>query len=101
MPTKRSKRMAERQVLYTYRPGEGNADGKSALVVMITQSAWEALQSGGHAAFDLTEAGLPLRVLIGRTKTQESGMTELREAGVITEQTKLVTRMPLDTPTRH
>lgn len=58
--------------------GSGSADGVPVLVMLISQAAWDYMQGGLGHDFDLTNVGLPLKLVLGRTESYDTGLAELR-----------------------
>lgn len=82
MPTAR-----EKQVLFAYKPAHETQDKVPVLAFIIPQAAWDYMKNGLGHDFDLTNVGIPLKIVIGRTKTQATGVAELRKAGLTSEAT--------------
>lgn len=55
-------------------------DGVPTLVFVMPEQSWQYMQNGLGHEFDLTNVGIPLRVVIGRTATHETGMADLERA---------------------
>lgn len=79
--------MSTEQVIFGYVPGEDRDDGVPVLLFIISQAAWDYMASGLGHSFDMTKLGIPLKALIHRCETRESGMADLRSAGIITDRT--------------
>lgn len=82
MPTAR-----EKQCLFVFKPADKTADGIPILAFLLPEAAWDYMRNGLGHAFDLTNIGIPLKVVIGRTKDHKTGMAELRKAGLLAEET--------------
>jgi len=80
--------MRDEQVLFAFAKAVDEPDGVPALLFLIPQAAWDYMKDGRGHDFDLTNLGIPLKVLIARTATNESGMNELRAVGVVDSNTK-------------
>jgi hypothetical protein len=76
------------QCIFAYQAAETQPDGIPVLVFLMPQAAWDYMQGGMGHDFDLTNVGIPLKVLIGRCETRESGIAMLRKTGLIDDRTK-------------
>lgn len=72
MPTNR-----EKQVIFAIAPGSDMADGIPVLTFLIPEAGWDYMRNGMSHDFDLTNVGLPLKIVIGRTKNHATGMALL------------------------
>jgi hypothetical protein len=69
------------QCIFAFKPAENQPDGVPVLVFLMPQAGWDYMRNGLGHDFDLTNVGIPLKVLIGRCETRESGIAMLRKTG--------------------
>lgn len=69
---------AKNQVVFLAAQGE---DGIPIVVLGVSKEAWEYCKDGKSHTFDLTRAGIPIRIMLfgGETKTQM--LESLKEQG--------------------
>jgi hypothetical protein len=70
----------EQQVLFAFVPADKSADGVPLIAFLMPEPSWGYMAEGLAHEFDLTNVGLPLRIVIGRTPTREAGLDLLRAA---------------------
>jgi hypothetical protein len=66
------------QCLFAFKPAENQPDGIPILMFLMPEAAWDYMHDGMSHEFDLTRVGIPIKVVIGRTKDQETGMALLQ-----------------------
>jgi hypothetical protein len=67
----------EKQVIFALGPGAAQADGVPVLIFMVPEAGWEHMRGGRSHDFDLTKAGVPLKIVIGRCRTRADGLRQL------------------------
>jgi hypothetical protein len=70
----------EQQVIFAFVPQSKAADGIPTLTFMMPEASWHYMRNGLGHEFDLTNVGIPLRVIIGRSANHASGMAQLEKA---------------------
>lgn len=70
----------DEKVIFAFAPADSQSDNIPLLTFIMPEAAWAYMRNGLGHEFDLTNVGIPLRVLIGRTKTYDIGIKELTKA---------------------
>jgi hypothetical protein len=70
----------DQKVVFAFVPADRSEDGIPTLMFMMPEEAWRYMSKGLGHEFDLTNAGIPLRVLIGRSRNHATAMAELEKA---------------------
>jgi hypothetical protein len=73
----------DEQVIFAFTPGCDEPDGIPSLVFIMPEAAWSYMRNGMGHEFDLTNVGIPLRIVIGRTKDHETGMKLVEQANTM------------------
>lgn len=73
----------DEKVIFAFTPGCDEPDGIPSLAFIMPEAAWTYMRNGLGHEFDLTNVGIPLRVVIGRTETHETGMKLLEQANTM------------------
>lgn len=68
------------QVIFAFVPAHKSPDGIPTLTFMMPEKSWHYMDGAMCHEFDLTNLDIPLRVMIARTETHETGMALLTEA---------------------
>jgi hypothetical protein len=68
----------EQQVVFAVAP-EGQGDGSPILLFGISEAAWNYMKDGKTHTFDLTKAGLPLKIIIYGAATHEAAMKVIND----------------------
>ena len=79
MTSKRIQTDRESKVLFAMSPAHTQPDGVPVLVFVMPNKAWEYMKDGLGHDFDLTNVGIPLKILIGRCKDHADGMARLEQ----------------------
>lgn len=88
-------RNRDEQVIFAFTPADQTPDGVPVLAFVIPEAAWGYMADGRSHDFDLVRVGLPLKIIIGRTKTHASGRKLLEQANAIGKDTKDVSGVDL------
>jgi hypothetical protein len=93
-------RNRDEQVIFAFTPANATPDEIPVLAFIIPNDAWAYMANGRSHDFDLGRVGLPLKIIIGRTKTHATGMKLLEKANQIGKETKDVssTDLSFDAP---
>jgi hypothetical protein len=70
----------EMQVVFAMAPGRADKDGIPVLTFLMPPKSWTYMAGGMGHEFDLTNVGIPLRVLIGRCASHADGMDMIYRA---------------------
>jgi hypothetical protein len=70
----------DEKVIFAFVPADAAPDGVPTLTFMMPEQSWHYMRKGLGHEFDLTNVGIPLRVLIGRTRNHATGIAELEKA---------------------
>jgi hypothetical protein len=80
MPSKRIVTDRETKTLFAIVPASGATDGIPVLTFLIPTKGWDYMYGGMSHDFDLTNIGIPLKVIIGRCEDHADGMAMLGQA---------------------
>lgn len=69
----------DEKVIFAFAPAHSQPDNIPVMTFLMPEAAWSYMQKGLCHEFDLTNVGLPIRVLIGRTKTHQTGLKLLED----------------------
>lgn len=75
------------KVVFAFTPADQSPDGVPTLAFLMPQAAWDYMQDGLGHEFDLTNVGVPLQVIIGRTETYQTGVALLSQVNALTGTT--------------
>jgi hypothetical protein len=70
----------DKKVIFVFVPADAAEDGIPTLTFIMPEESWNYMRRGLGHEFDLTNVGIPLRVLIGRTRNHATGIAELEKA---------------------
>jgi len=85
----------DEQVLFAFARACDTPDNIPVLTFLISEAAWAYAKDGLGHDFDLTRVGIPVKVIIGRTKNNAAGLELLRAANRIGEEVKDVRNVDL------
>jgi hypothetical protein len=70
----------ETKILFAFAPPDSQPDGVPVITLMMPQKAWEYMNGGMSHDFDLTNIGIPMKIIIGRCRDHAHGMAILEQA---------------------
>jgi hypothetical protein len=70
----------DEKVIFAFAPASSAADRVPTLTFMIPEKSWHYMQDGLCHEFNLTNVGIPLRVVIARCDDHAHGMAILEQA---------------------
>jgi len=68
----------DEQIVFAISP-EGQGDGIPMLLLGVPTAAWEYMKDGKTHMFDLTRAGLPIKLVIFGSETHDDAMKVLNQ----------------------